>query len=113
MKRIKKPQWLAVALLACWHSYSYSEIVFGTTQNAASSGYNWVMSNVLPQQAGLRVNGVFYRYTTVKNEEDQFKVTVSNENAVDGGYIFREVDDWTGLKGNTITKVLPQQNVDI
>lgn len=102
-----------MASLACWHSYSYSELVFGTTSNAASPGYNWVMSNVLPQQAGLYVNGVFYQYTTVKNEEDSFVVYVQNENAVDGGYIFREKDDWTGLEGNTINKLLPQNNIDI
>lgn len=64
------------------------------------------MENVLPQQSGLMVNTVLYRYTTVKNVDDPLIVTVQNENAVDGGYIFRESDDWTGLPGNTINKVV-------
>lgn len=92
--------------LACLPSYSYSEQVFGQTTNAAQNGYNWVMSNLLPQQAGLQVNTVLYRYTTVKNPEDPLLVTIQNENAVDGGYIFRETDDWTGLPGNSIFKVI-------
>lgn len=93
-------------LLACWHSYSYSELVFGATNNAAQSGYAWVMENVLPQQAGLKVNTILYRYTTVKDINDPLLVTVQNENPVDGGYIFRETDDWTGLPGNSINKVV-------
>lgn len=95
---------LAVSL-ACWHSYSYSEQVFGTTPNVAA-GYAWVMENVLPQQAGLKVNTVMYRYTTIKNIDDPLYVTVQNENPIDGGYIFRETDDWTGLPGNSINKVI-------
>jgi len=92
--------------LACWHSYSYSELVFGQTTNAADNGYAWVMENILPQQTGLQVNTVLYRYTTIKDAEDPLLVTVQNENAVDGGYIFRETDDWTGLPGNSIFKVV-------
>ena len=82
--------------LAFCSSYSYSEQVFGVTKNAADFGYNWVMSQILPQQAGLQVNNVFYRYTTIKDEEDEMVVYVQNENAQGDGYIFREVDDWTG-----------------
>ncbi len=93
-------------LLACSPSYSYSEQVFGQTTNAAQNGYSWVMENLLPQQTGLQVNQVLYRYTTVKNAEDPLLVTVQNENAIDGGYIFRETDDWTGLPGNSIFKVI-------
>jgi hypothetical protein len=64
------------------------------------------MENILPQQTGLQVNTVLYRYTTIKDAEDPLLVTVQNENAVDGGYIFRETDDWTGLPGNSIFKVV-------
>lgn len=71
------------------------------------------MTNILPQQAGLAVNGVIYRYTTVKNAEDDMVVSVQNENARGSGYIFREVDDWSGIPGNTINKVVPVNNVDI
>ena len=99
--------------LAYSPSYSYSEQVFGQTTNAAQNGYAWVMSNLLPQQAGLQVNTVLYRYTTIKDIDDPLFVTVQNENAVDGGYIFRETDDWTGLPGNSINKVIGVGGVPI
>ena len=51
---------LALALYSC---YSYSEEVFGVSPNAANPGLDWVMTNVLPQQAGLQVNKVTYQYT--------------------------------------------------
>lgn len=71
------------------------------------------MSQILPQQAGLQVNNVFYRYTTIKNPEDEMVVYVQNENARGDGYVFREVDDWTGIPQNTITKNIPMPLVDI
>lgn len=98
---------LAVALLVCWHSYSSSEEVYGSTTNAASDGLNWVMTNVLPAYTGLAVNGVVYQYTALKEREDEMLVHVQNENAQGAGYIFRESDDWSGLPGNTISKVIP------
>jgi hypothetical protein len=60
----------------------------------------------VPVVPGMEVNGVLYRYTAVKEVEDPFKVTVSNENT-SGGFIFRETDDWSGLPGNTINKFVP------
>lgn len=93
--------------------YSYSEEVFGVSQNATSFGYQWAMRNVLPQQAGLAVNAVFYRYTTVKNPEDDMIVSVQNENARGSGYIFRDEEDWSGIAGNTITKNVPVPLIDI
>lgn len=102
---------MAAVLLACLPSYSYSEIIFGTTPNAAS-GYNWVMQNILPQQAGLEVTGVIYRYTTVKDPESDMVVYVQNEDAQNAGqYIFREVDDWSQQPGNTIYKLVPTDNI--
>lgn len=71
------------------------------------------MRNILPQQAGLAVNSVFYRYRTVKNTEDEMSVTIQNENARGSGYIFREVDNWSGLPSNTITKTVPVPLIDI
>jgi len=101
-------------LLGCWHSYSYSEQVFGTTTNAADAGLNWVMSNVLPQATGLTVSNVIYSYTTIKNEQDAMVVYVQNEDAQnEGQYIFREKDDWTGIPGNTINKVIRVGQVPI
>lgn len=99
-------------LLSC-SSYSYSEEVYGTSTNAANAGLNWVMTNILPQQTGLTVNGVVYRYTTVKNPEDDMLVHVQNEDAINGGYIFRETDDWSGLPGNTINKLVPVSDIPI
>jgi hypothetical protein len=96
-----------LAALLAYSSFSLSEEVFGSTYNAASAGYNWVMQNVLPQQAGLTVNNIIYRYTAEKNAEDPFVVHVQNENALDTGYIFRETDDWSGVPGNNIYKVIP------
>jgi len=71
------------------------------------------MQNVIPQYTGLAVNGVVYRYTTIKDPNDDMVVTVQNENAVDGGYIFREVDDWSGLPGNTINKIIPVDYIPV
>lgn len=99
-------------MLAC-SSYCYSEEVFGTTQNAATTGLNWVMTEVLPQQAGLTVNSVIYRYTSVKQTEDDMLVHVQNQNAEAPGFIFRETDDWSGLPGNTINKAIPVANIPI
>ena len=104
---------LVAALLAYLPYYSYCEQVFGTTPNAAENAYNWVMTNVLPQQAGLTVSNVIYRYTTVKEIDDEMVVHVQNENPVDGGYIFRSTDDWTGIPGNTINKVIPVGQIPI
>jgi len=100
---------LLPAALVLYSHYSYSsEIVNGATPNAALSGYHWVMTNLLPQQAGLTVNNIFYRYTTEKEREDSMVVYVQNEDTLnEGQYIFRSVDDWTGLPGNTIVKSVP------
>lgn len=87
-------------MLLAYCSYSFSETIFDTSPNAAATGLEWVMTNVLPQETGLTVNNVFYTYTTVKNEEDAMLVHVQNEN------VFRETDDWTGLPGNTINKII-------
>jgi len=102
-----------VSLLYSSYCLSDTSIQYGSTNNAASSGLMWTMANILPQQAGLQVNGVFYQYTTVKNTEDDMLVHVQNENARGDGYIFRETDDWSGLPGNTIKKQVPVDLIDI
>jgi len=71
------------------------------------------MTNILPQQAGLTVGNVVYKYTAVKNTEDDMVVHVQNENALGEGYIFRSSDDWSRLPGNTINKVVPVNDIDI
>ena len=97
---------MAVSLV-CWHSYSYSEYIYGSSGNAADAGLNWVMENVIPQYTGLAVNGIVYQYTTVKDAEDDMVVYVQNENAEGTGYIFRNADNWSGLPGNTIKRIVP------
>jgi hypothetical protein len=103
---------VALGLLA-YCSSSYSDTVYGQTQNAAAAGLTWGMYNVLPQQAGLIVSGVIYRYTTVKNAEDDMIVHVQNENALGSGYIFRSSDDWSGVPGNSINKLVPVNDIPI
>ena len=70
------------------------------------------MPDLFPEANNLSVNGVFYQYTPVKKTEDDMKVHVQNEDAVNGGYIFRETDDWSGRPGGTpINKVIGVPNV--
>ena len=95
---------MALLVLVAYSSYSSSEIVFGSTN--PTSGYDWVMTNILPQQAGLTVGSVIYRYSVNKVTEDPMLVHVQNENAAGSGYIFRSTDDWSGLPGNTINKAV-------
>lgn len=100
-----------MALLALSSSYCYSEIITGTTNNAASGGLSWNMNNVLPPEAGLTVGGVIYRYTITKDPNDPAQVHIQNENAIDGGLLFRHTDDWSGLPGNTILNNFPLPNI--
>lgn len=103
---------LVLVASGCFSSYSYSEVQFGQTTNAADFGYQWVMQNVLPQQAGLEVTGVIYRYVAVKDPESDMVVYVQNEDAQnEGEYIFREKDDWSGKPGNSIFKLVPVENI--
>jgi len=62
------------------------------------------MTNILPEFAGLEVNGLVYQYTTVKDPESDMIVYVQNEYVDREGYIFRSADDWSGLPGNTINR---------
>lgn len=71
------------------------------------------MTNVLPQQAGLQVNSVFYRYRTVKETEDEMIVYVENKDAVNDGFVFQSVDNWTGMPGNSINKLVSTGGVPI
>ena len=96
-------------LLCC--CYSFSDIVNGTTPNAAGKGLTWTMPDVLPAVTGLTVDGVIYQYSAVKKTSDPMIVNVQNKNAIDGGYIFQKQDNWSGLPGNTITKTVPIENI--
>lgn len=72
------------------------------------------MYNVLPQlppATGLVVDGVIYRYTVNKNVNDPFTVTIQNKNLLGEGNIFQSTDDWSGLPGNSIIKLVPVDNI--
>ena len=100
---------LSLALLAS--SSSSEPFTYSATGNAAHGALNWSMGNILPDIPGLDINGLIYRYRTVKNTEDAMKVHVSNLKAQGAGYIFRETDDWSGLPGNRITKSFALGNI--
>ena len=100
---------LSLALLP---SYSYSDpYTYGATGNAASTSLSWGMDSILPSITGVDINGLLYRYTTIKDPDADMKVHVSNLNANGDGYTFRETDDWSGVAGNTIVKSFPVSNI--
>jgi hypothetical protein len=90
-----------------WH-YSWADSIYGVTNNAAQDALSWSMTGVLPDftspNVTLQVNGITYYYVMSKDPAEDVKVYVRNEDAVNGGYIFEEVDDWSGLPGNSIQK---------
>ena len=86
----------------CYSSYLHSEVITGQTGNAAIGGLDWIMSNVLPDATGLQVDGVYFRYTTVKETEADLLVTIRNKDNEEVGYIYSRTDDWSGVPGNTI-----------
>lgn len=69
------------------------------------------MQNVLPSITGLTVDGVIYQYSANKNMQDPMTVSIQNKDKLGSGYVFRNQDNWTGLRGNTITKVIPVDNI--
>ena len=111
MKTLKQKQVL-VLLLALWPSYSSCDpYSYGTTRNAASTALSWSMSSVLPDIPGIDINGLLYKYTTVKDPDADMKVHVGNKNVDADGYIFRKADDWSGVPGNTIVRSFPLSNI--
>lgn len=80
--------------LSAGYSYS-SEFIYDVSPNAASDGYSWVMSNILPNHSGLTVEAVEYSYKVIKEEGDWYTVTIKNKNALGAGYVFEQTDDWS------------------
>ena len=97
---------MAPALWVLCYSYSYSDTLSGRTNNAAINGLSWDMNTVLPPQAGLVVNGMFYQYTIDKETAAIAQVHIQNKLSFDDSYLIKNTDDWSGLPGNTITKLL-------
>ena len=100
-----------MALLAAYSAASYSsDYTYGYTPNVAAGGTNWNMSSTVlgvDPVPGLDISGVLYRYTAVKERQDPFVVSIQNEDAINGGFVFREQDDWSGRSGATINKLVP------
>jgi len=69
------------------------------------------MQNVLPPQAGLTVGGMFYRYTMTKDPNDPTIVYIRNKRIGGNGYVIEESDDWSGLPGTTIIKLVDLPNI--
>lgn len=74
------------------------------------------MTGILPDASQpwieVQVNGLTYRYTMTKDPNEDVKVYVRNEDPVNGGYVFEEVDDWNGLPGSTIQKYFRFNYID-
>ena len=89
-------------------SYSAADTTYGVTNNAINDGLTWSPVDVLPDfsspNVSLQVNGVTYYYVMNKDPTSNATVYVRNEDAINGGYVFEEVDDWSGLPGNSILK---------
>ena len=72
-------------------------------------GHTWQMNTGtlgVSAEEGLDISGVLYNYTAVKNEVDDFTVTIESDK-VGGGYVFQEEHDWDGQHGGTIQNVIP------
>lgn len=98
---------MAAVLLGGSSSYCYSDTTYGVTGNAAN-GLSWGMGTILPDASSpyvtLQIHGVTYKYKMVKDPITDAIVYVRNEDAIDGGYIFEEKDDWSGNPGGNIQK---------
>ena len=104
---------LVVALLAIYATSAHSEYLYGITGNMAGTGHTWGMNIGPSGSQSLKINGVFYQYTPVKNTEDDMLVHVRNKK-VGGGYIFSITDDWSKLPGGIpITKGFVIDNLPI
>jgi len=104
---------LVVALLAIYATNAHSEYLYGLTGNMAATGHTWGMNIGPSGSQSLKINGVFYQYTPVKNTEDDMLVHVRNKK-VGGGYIFSSTDDWSGLAGGIpITRAFIIDNLPI
>jgi hypothetical protein len=94
----------------CLPSYSYSDVTYGTTNNAAANGLSYGMDSILPDATPpwvtVQLNGMAYRYTMTKDPNADVQVHVRNEDTQGPGYIISETDDWGGQPGATIQKFI-------
>ena len=93
--------WALSLLLFC--SSSVHAYTFGYTPNVAISGLEWTMTPTYLGAdgiGGMDVSGVTYKYTPIKNKNDNYVVTLENDK-VGGGYVFQDVQDWSQREGGT------------
>ena len=91
--------WVVLLLLSC--SSSVHAYTFGYTPNVAISGLEWTMTPTYLGAngiGGMDVSGVTYKYTPIKNKEDDYVVTLENDK-VGGGYVFQDIQDWSQREG--------------
>ena len=91
--------WVLSLLLFC--SSSIQAYSFGYTPNVAISGLEWTMTPTYLGAdgiGGMDVSGVTYKYTPIKNKEDDYVVTLENDK-VGGGYVFQDKQDWSQREG--------------
>ena len=91
--------WVVLLLLSC--SSSVHAYTFGYTPNVAITGLEWTMTPTYLGAdgiGGMDVSGVTYKYTPIKNKEDDYVVTLENDK-VGGGYVFQDVQDWSQREG--------------
>jgi len=92
---------LWVLLLLLFYSFSVHAYSFGYTPNVAISGLEWTMTPTYLGAngiGGMDVSGVTYKYTPIKNKEDDYVVTLENDK-VGGGYVFQDKQDWSQREG--------------
>ena len=92
---------LWVLLLLLSYSFSVHAYSFGYTPNVAISGLEWTMTPTYLGANGIDgmdVSGVTYKYTPIKNKEDDYIVTLENDK-VGGGYVFQDVQNWSQREG--------------
>lgn len=92
---------LVLLVVCCWPSYSFSDLIYGRTDNVAKNAYKWNMVNVLPPEAGLKVQGVYHKYTINKEASSDATVSITNKNLKGAGNIYERHDSWNQLPGNT------------
>jgi len=94
---------LWVLSLLLFYSSSIQAYSFGYTPNVAINGLQWSMTPTYLGAdgiGGMDVSGVTYKYTPIKNKNDDYVVTLENDK-VGGGYVFQDVQDWSQREGGT------------
>jgi len=82
-------------------SYCFSDVIYERTDNVTRNGYIWDMTRILPAEAGLKVQGIFHKYTITKDSNSNATVSIVNKNTSGVGNIYERHDNWDQLPSNT------------